>query len=274
MDALKYAWIDSIYTTQWIFYDYSNSTICDTEVIKEYNISLDIFDYAVEYRLPEMGEIFVSRYLWINDYVMFNTSSFGETWIGFAMKNDDVYTVEYAKESTDTKEICGDNRGTTDHIVVVKNSEYIYCSDYSGYDISLPYLFWIFWNENSLEIGNGPVVGQSLITEYDDFSDIESVLIGCDAQDSYWSFYVRQRELILENNTFVPNDILYFTFNYDTVGILQQTANISIISDELSINYVLIIDFEDNTNVIFVTRKLMIMMRNVMIVDMIKEEFM
>ena len=248
MDTLKYGWIDSIHASQWIFYDYNNSAMCDAKVIKD-NITTNILDYHIKYGLGVMAETFIPRYLWLNHYLMFNTSSIGETWIEFVMKNDDVYTIEYAKETI--KDVCGDTRGgTTDHIVIIKNSEYIWCSDYSGYDVSLPYLFWLWWDDNKLEIGNGEYIGQSLIAVYDEFNDndqIESILIGCDAADSDWDFYVRQRHFVLENKTFVPNDVLSFTFDYDALGIYEKNANISIISQDLDINYVLIIDFEDNT---------------------------
>eukprot|EP01083_Nonionella_stella_P043952 118559_1 len=251
-DSLQYIWIDSIHATHWIFYDYDTSSICDAPIIKQYNVSKHILTHNVDYTLPAMSETFVPKYLWNDHYLMFNISSSGDVWIQFQMKTDDVFIVQYGKDSV--KDLCDDTRGITDHVVIMKNSQYKYCSPYSGYDLSLPYLFWIYWKDNKLELGNGGYLGQSVITEYNEFNshhNIESISIGSETETSIWRFYTMQKHFTLNNadRTFAPNDVLSFTFKYDKLGILRQKANISIVSDALNLNCLLMMNFAESMDV-------------------------
>ena len=41
-EPLKYVWIDSPQETEWIFYDYSNSSLCNENLLNKYNITQNI----------------------------------------------------------------------------------------------------------------------------------------------------------------------------------------------------------------------------------------
>ncbi len=84
----------------------------------------------------------------------------------------------------------------------MKNQEYVYCSKYSVYDTRLSYIFWLYWNENKLLIGNGPYLGLKVYEQFSNHKDIQSVSIGSNNHAAIWNFY----EYITMHKTF---DSLY-----------------------------------------------------------------
>ena len=252
----KSAWIGSSQstTTQWIFYDYLNSSTCDMDIINQYNISTNKLNYKDEYKLKDMSDdIDIPSYLWKNKYLMFDLSSTTETWIEFEMDMDKSIIIEYGKH--EAKGAC-DSKGDTSYYIVIDDSnesdDYEYCTKYGNFDLSMPWKFWIYWNNiGGIEIGNGELIGQSVITKYDVIGgvfDIENVKIGCDSNEIVeWTFYTQQQRLQLLNTTFLPDTQLLFIFNFNENGILQSNVSIHIKSHSLNINYLLDINFVDNT---------------------------
>ena len=53
---------------EWKFYDYSNSTTCDIDIVTEYNISTKQMNYIDKYSLSAMEDKHIPSYLWKNNY--------------------------------------------------------------------------------------------------------------------------------------------------------------------------------------------------------------
>eukprot|EP01084_Bolivina_argentea_P250849 420480_1 len=196
---LEYGWIGTSipYSTNWIFYDYNDSNICDIEFIKQNNITKDLLNYVYKYELMEYENIqYVEKGLWNNMYLMFEILSTDYTWIIFEMEIGNNIKIELGKKDI-MKFLCGSRGDDINYYVIINNE----CSEYNDYDIQTnSWLFWIKWNYGVLEIGNGDIIGQSIIMKKENIfhNNIKSVRIGCNKNEiCEWIFYTLKQQLVL-----------------------------------------------------------------------------